>query len=111
MRAEDRDRVRHMVEAASAVGRFIAGRGRADIDADEQLRFALLQAIQIIGEAASRVGTETRDALPAIPWRDIIDMRNRLVHAYFDIDHEILWKTASEEVPQLLAELREIPLK
>jgi uncharacterized protein with HEPN domain len=100
-----------MIQAAESAQRFVAGRTRADIDADEQLRFALVQAVQIIGEAASRVSPETRSAIPSVPWADVMFMRNRLVHAYFDIDHDIVWQTATEDVPALLSSLRAISLE
>src|SRR6266511_5419001 len=102
MPPEDAIRVRHMIGAAESARRFIAGHSRADIDTDEQLRFALVQAVQIIGEAASRVSPETRSAMPLVPWTDIIFMRNRLVHAYFDTDHDVIWKTITEDIPPLL---------
>ena len=59
------------------------------------LRFALVRAIEIIGEAASKV-----------PWAQITAMRNRVIHAYFDINHDVLWRTAIEEIPALLSPLR-----
>jgi uncharacterized protein with HEPN domain len=64
------------------------------------------RVVEIIGEAASRVSAEARAAAPSVPWSAIIGMRNRLVHAYVDVDHDILWKTATEELPHLLAVLR-----
>lgn len=106
MRPEDVTRIRHMVEAGESAMRFIAGRTRGDIDTDEQLRFALTRAVEIIGEAASKIPLETRSSTPSIPWADIIYMRNRLVHAYFDIDHDILWETVTRDVPDLLPLLR-----
>ena len=72
------------------------------------LLFALVQAIQIVGEAASRISQETRTAASSVPWARIIGMRNRLVHAYIDIDHEVVWTTATVEIPELLPLL--IPL-
>jgi uncharacterized protein with HEPN domain len=72
-----------MVEAAESAQRFVASRTRADIDTDEQLRFALVRAVEIIGEGASRISPETRSTVHTVPWADIIFMRNRLVHAYF----------------------------
>ena len=106
MRPDDVIRVRHMIEAAEAVMRFLSGRDRAALDDDRMLLFALTRAVEIIGEAASKVSMETRDEAPFIPWAEIVSMRNRLIHAYFDIDHDILWKTAVEEVPELLGLLR-----
>lgn len=70
------------------------------------LRLAVVRAIEVLGEAASRVSTETRGATRAIPWAAIVGMRNRLSHAYFDIDYDIVWRTATVEIPGLLPSLR-----
>jgi uncharacterized protein with HEPN domain len=70
------------------------------------LVFALVRAIEIIGEAASKVSEPTRRTAADIPWPMIVSMRNRLIHAYFHVDHEVIWKTATEELPQLLPRLR-----
>jgi uncharacterized protein with HEPN domain len=72
------------------------------------LLFALVRAIEIIGEAATKLSLETRNAAPQIPWPAIIGMRNRLIHAYFEIDGDILWKAAIEEVPELLPMLEHL---
>jgi uncharacterized protein with HEPN domain len=69
------------------------------------LAFALVHAILIVGEAAGKVTAELRDQHPQVPWALITGMRNRLVHAYFDINHDILWTTATESVPELLAQV------
>lgn len=95
-----------MIEAAETVGAFVAARHRADLDTDRMLLFALVRAVEIIGEAASRLSPEARAAAPSVPWVQITGMRNRLIHAYFDIDHDILWRTAVEEIPALLPLLR-----
>ncbi|HEY8211120.1 MAG TPA: HepT-like ribonuclease domain-containing protein [Myxococcaceae bacterium] len=95
-----------MVEAATEVAHFISGRKRSDLDADSMLLFAVVRAIEIVGEAASKVSEETRAHAPAIPWKAIVGTRNRIVHAYFDIDKDILWKAAAEEIPALAAMLR-----
>src|SRR3989338_2873857 len=95
-----------MIDAAESVGQFMAGRERVDLDRDRMLLFAVVRAIEVIGEAASRVSDETRAANPAIPWSAIVSMRNRLVHGYFDIDTEIVWKTATGELADLLPRLR-----
>ncbi len=75
------------------------------------LTFALLRAIEIVGEAAARVSAPTREAAADIPWGLIVSMRNRLIHAYFDIDHEIVWKAATEELPQLLPQVARLDWK
>lgn len=111
MRRDDAIRIRHMIEAAEAVQRFAANRQRGDLDSDDMLRFALVRAVEIIGEAAARTSIESRSALPSIPWNAMVAMRNRLIHAYFDIDHDILWKTVADEIPSLLLSLRAVSLE
>lgn len=108
MRPEDRKRIGHIQDACLSVARFIEGQRREDLDADEKLRFALIRAIEMIGEAASKVSPETREQMPDVPWREAIGIRNRLIHAYFDVDLDVLWKTALEAVPALRKQLERI---
>lgn len=105
MRPDDRVRVLHILDACDSVVRFLAGRQRQDLDSDEMLLFALVRALEIIGEAASRVSEETRISLASIPWAQMAGMRNRLVHAYFEINTDAVWRTAREDVPALAAAL------
>jgi len=105
MKPDDRVRLRHIVDALDAAIRFTEGRSREDLDRDQMLAFALLHAIQIVGEAAVNITGEFREQHPQIPWALIAGMRHRLVHAYFDINHDILWTTATESVPELLAQI------
>lgn len=102
MPPEDRIRVEHMIDAAEHIARFVAGRRRDDLDRDVMLLFAIVRALEVIGEAASKVDATTQLLAQAIPWRAIVGMRNRVVHAYFDIDTAVVWKTATEEIPALL---------
>ena len=108
MQPDDLTRVRHMLEAAENARRFISGKSRADLDTDPMLLFALVRAIEIIGEAASRVSAEQRTTSPTVPWTAITAMRNRLIHAYFDIDRDIVWRTVTEEIPSLQSQLLQL---
>lgn len=102
---EDRIRLRHMLDAADQALKLSAGRKRAELDDDPMLRFALLHLITIVGEAASRLSGPTCAALTDIPWRAIIGMRNRLVHAYFDVDADVLWQSVNDRLPELTQRL------
>jgi len=106
MSPDDRVRLRHIADALNSAMRFTHGRRREDLDGDEMLAFALVHALQIAGEAAARVSAETRAECPGIPWATMIGMRHRLVHAYFDINFDILWTTAVEAAPALLAQVQ-----
>ncbi len=106
MQPEDRVRILHMIEAAETALEFVSGRQRADLDSDPMLRFALVRAIEIMGEAAGQLSETARNEAPEIPWPLIVSMRNRLIHAYFDVNHDIVWKTANNELPDLLPRLQ-----
>ena len=95
-----------MVDAAEQALSFVQGRLRADLDADAMLRLALTRAVEIVGEAAAQVTDAGRAELPDVPWPQVIGMRNRLVHAYFDINGDILWDTVLIALPLLLVQLR-----
>ena len=105
MNASDEIRLRHMLDAAETALRLAQGRTQRDLDEDEGLTLSLTKAVEMIGEAARHVSEPTRAQTPAIPWAQIIAMRNRLVHVYFDIDPEVLWQTVRNDLPSLVAQL------
>jgi uncharacterized protein with HEPN domain len=105
MLPEDRIRITHMRDACESIGRFIEDKTSVDLADDQMLQFALVRAIEIIGEAAGRVSEDVQKAAPEIPWREAVGIRNRLVHAYFNVDLVILWQTAAESVPELQVQL------
>ena len=108
MSLDDATRLRHMLAAAEEAVGFAAGRTRADLDHERMLSLALVRLIEVIGEAAANVTPAMRSAHPEIPWRQIIGTRNRLIHAYFSINLDILWETISTDLPALIAQLRPI---
>ncbi|MFP4192601.1 MAG: DUF86 domain-containing protein [Candidatus Hydrogenedentota bacterium] len=101
----DETRLRHMVEAAREAVSYVEGITRHQFDSERPLQHSVIRCIEIIGEAASRLTPELREATPGIPWTDIIGMRNRIVHAYFDIDLDIIWQTVRHELPAMLPRL------
>jgi uncharacterized protein with HEPN domain len=108
MRKDDRIRLQHMLDAANEALTFIQGKNRSDLDIDRMLVLSLIRELEIIGEAASKISAETRSQNTSIPWLDISGMRNRLIHAYFDVDLDTVWSTVSRDLPTLKAELEKI---
>ncbi len=106
MSPDDRWRICHMVDAAEQGLTFVQGRNKTDLNDDLMLRMALTRAVEIVGEAAAQVSEAGRAEFPAVPWPQIIGMRNRLVHAYFDINQNVLWDTVQLALPALLIQLR-----
>ena len=105
MRPDDLNRVRHMLEATREALGFARGRQRKDLDRDRMLLLSLVKSLEMIGEAASKVTVKSRDSFPEIPWSEIVAMRNRLIHVYFDINADIVWQTVIDDLPALEVKL------
>ncbi|MBK6647925.1 MAG: DUF86 domain-containing protein [Anaerolineales bacterium] len=75
---------------------------------DDKTVYAVIRAIEIIGEAASKLPKEFFEKYPELPWREIIGMRNKLVHAYFGIKMAVIWQTIQEDLPLIAKSLAEI---
>lgn len=108
MKPDDRIRLLHITDALSRALNFVKTRYRDDLDSDPMLGFALMYALQVVGEAASKLSQEIRGQHPEIEWADIIGMRHRLVHAYVDIDPQVVWQTVTEDAPKLLTQIQAI---
>ncbi len=101
MAVTDGLRLRHMRDASLKTQEFVRGKARPDIDDDEVLAFALVRLVEVIGEAARGISPETRERYPEIPWADIAGTRNRIAHAYFDVNLDIVWRIATESLPAI----------
>ena len=105
MRRDDASYLLDMLVAARDAVVFADGLSFSEFARDQRTQLAILKCVEIVGEAASRVSAETREAHPAIPWREIVGMRNRLAHAYFEIDLRLVWDTVRNDLPPLIARL------
>jgi len=75
---------------------------------DIQLQDSVIRRLEIIGEATARISIETQNLYPTIPWREMKGMRNLLIHEYNEIDTEMVWKTAKEDISSLVIQLSKI---
>ncbi len=107
-RRDDEIALRQMLDHAREAIAMSDGRRRGDLDADRQLELALTRLVEVVGEAASRVSEATRIAHPAVPWRQIVAMRHRLIHGYDDVDLDILWEVVRHDLPDLIPKLEAI---
>jgi len=104
-KAEDAVRLCHMLDAAHKAVELTGTSKRSDLDKDEKLALALVRLLEILGEAAKSVSAECRQEYPSIPWSQIAGTRDRLIHGYFDVDLDIVWKIVSVDIPSLVAQL------
>lgn len=75
---------------------------------NEMVQDAVIRNIEIIGEAVKNLPDETKKSYPDIPWNKIVDMRNKIIHEYFGVDTEILWKTITDDLPKLKQQVEAI---
>ena len=94
-----------MLLAARDAVSFAEGMSYADFARDRRTQLSILKSVEIVGEAASRLSEDTRRAHPSIPWPEVIGMRNRLVHVYFNIDLPLVGDTVCNDLPGLIAQL------
>ena len=94
-----------MLLAARDAMAFAAPLTFSEFEDDHLHQLAIPKAVEIIGEAASRISEETKAKHPDVPWTEIIGMRNRLVHGYFAIRLDRVWQTVQEDLPPLIAQL------
>lgn len=101
-------RLQHMLDASNAAVDHLLKRNRDSLDFDRLLLSGVVRELEILGEAASRVSSTTRNQYPHLPWKEMIGLRNRLIHAYFDVDHQAIWLVVKESLPPLILQLEEI---
>jgi uncharacterized protein with HEPN domain len=94
-----------MLDAARRVLVKTTDKTIEDFNDDDNLQLAIVHLIQVIGEAASRVSEEVRSRYPGVPWGAVIGMRHRLVHDYGNINYDIIWRVAVDEIPRLITAL------
>ncbi len=96
-----------MLDHAAEAVQLVRGHTREDLDTDRLLALAAARLLEIVGEAAGRVSRDFRERHDAIPWADIVGLRNRLIHGYDSVDHDILWDILTADLPPLVAHLRD----
>lgn len=103
MQRDDTAYLLDMLNAGRDAVSFASELTRKQFEQSRLHQDALFKALEVVGEAAGRVTEQTRNRHPGIPWPKIIGMRNRLVHAYFEVDLSKVWDTVQDEIPHLIA--------
>jgi len=98
---ENIDYFRDILDSIIEIEKFVKGLDYSNFKTDRKTILAVIRDIEVIGEAAKNISRAIRKNYPEIPWKDIVGMRDKLIHGYFGIDLEILWETLQQDLPQL----------
>ena len=101
MKEEFLDYIEDIIEAMSDAMSFVEGMKYDDFIKDRKTIYAVVRAIEIIGEAVKKIPESVRDSYPDIPWRDMAGMRDKLIHEYFGVNLRAVWDTVKNDIPSL----------
>ncbi len=101
----DEDYLEHMLEAATRIQRYVAGKSEGDFASDDLLQDGVIRNLEVIGEAVAKLTPEMKAAHANVPWGLISGMRNRLIHGYMSINLQIVWDTVRKVVPQFATDI------
>lgn len=102
------DYLQDILDATNYIDEFTHGMDYNDFAQDEKTVFAVVRAFEIIGEAAKQIPELLKNKYPTVAWREMTDIRNKLIHEYFGINYEVLWKTIKEDILTLRPEIETI---
>lgn len=106
MKPDDKIRLQHMLDAAQEAVTISGSLNGENIESNRVVSYAIVRLIEVVGEAATQLSKEYRNSHQQLPWAQIIGMRNRIVHAYFDIDYALVESTVKHDFPALIEQLK-----
>jgi uncharacterized protein with HEPN domain len=100
--------LKDILTAIESIERFVSGMNVAKFQTDDKTTSAVIQKLEIIGEATKQIPDEIRQSHPHVPWKEMAGMRDKLIHFYFGIDYQLVWRTIRERLPQVKLEIQKI---
>lgn len=105
---EYKDYVADIADSISKIEKFVGNFSFEEFEKDEKTIYAVVRAIEIIGEAIKNIPASVKRSHKEIPWKDATDMRNKLIHEYFGVNIKVVWKTIQEDIPELKEKMAEL---
>lgn len=105
---DPRDSLEDIRQAAQKALNFVQGMAYEDFLADDKTVFAVVRALEVVGEATKRIPREIRDLDSRVPWRSMAGIRDKLIHDYMTVNLEVVWRTVTEDLPPLLPMIQRV---
>jgi uncharacterized protein with HEPN domain len=96
----------HILDAINKIEIFTSNLTKNEFILDDRTQLAVIRLLEIIGEASNHISQDLILLVPEIPWRDIVGLRNILIHEYFNVDNDIVWKTIQENIPDIKSKIQ-----
>ena len=100
--------LKDILSALDSIERFTAGMDVAAFQTDDKTTSAVIQKLEIIGEATKQIPDEIRQNHPYVPWKEMAGMRDKLIHFYFGVDYQLVWRTITERLPHVKLAIQKI---
>ena len=100
--------IKDIVDAIESIEKFVVGMDFEEFKNDDKTVSAVVRKLEIIGEATKNIPDEIKEKYPKLPWKEMAKIRDKLIHGYFSVDFEIIWKVVREELPLLKPEIEEV---
>ncbi|NUO80973.1 DUF86 domain-containing protein [candidate division KSB1 bacterium] len=108
MKRESRLFLQDILEAAQHIEQFVAGFEYLQFQNDDKTSSAVIRKLEIIGEATKQIPDTIKTKYPEIKWKEIMGMRDRLIHGYFGVDYSLVWDTTQTDIPKLITEISRV---
>jgi uncharacterized protein with HEPN domain len=108
MKKDDTVYLRHIIDAFLQIERYTNGVTYEEFLSNSLLQDAVIRQLEVMGEAARNLSADLQNEYPAIPWRQMISLRNRMIHAYFNVNLQIIWEIIQGDIPNLKQDMMRV---